>query len=728
MRERDHFGTICSVEEFASNGCSNNNREEDSDDDVDVPLSEHKGKGLIFPLRRTKAERTQRIKIKAICMAVVLVATICVSVGTSSLKARSTSLSSSVSKSPSSSSANSVSFSLSRNDFDVLMDGDDNPFPNATCNHFSDYNDTCAFVREAEACAVDGGFINYLELPFCVLHSEAGAIVILLLWLIFLFIALGVTAEEYFCPALSVISDTLRLSHNVAGVTFLAFGNGAPDIFSVYSSINNADNGVQLALGELFGSGIFVTTIVLGAVAYKFPFTLTRRPFIRDVVTYLIAASWTYALLVVGEITTFSAIGFCAVYVLYVIVVVVGRHIYQSRKKKRKANPVEVKQQHARKEELQPPRSPRLQPRSIAEAMDVTESVGLAAALGKTALLIPHPIMEERSRSASMRNGSRSPQHFPITKAINIVDADEGEDEDTDEDNDEEAPLMHRRSEMLVETAWTQFFKGIVPFAREEWDSSGWFGKMYLIFSTPITVALRFTTPVVDYEEEGQNWVQYLQMLQLITSPVFFVFATGFGLTTIGDTNYPVWLLCVVVGGVLALIVWATSRASHPPKYQAAFGFMGFMVAVVWIYIVANEIVNLLQTLGRLFGISDAILGLTVLAWGNSIGDFVSNYTVAKQGYPRMAAGACFGGPALNVLLGIGISCAVACLNNDGRYAMHDQPSHQLKVSGGFLLLSLLSSLVYIPFNKFNASKKFGMYLCVLYAVYVITALTLEFM
>ena len=52
---------------------------------------------------------------------------------------------------------------------------------------------------------------------------------------------------------MSVISDTLKLSHNVAGVTFLAFGNGAPDIFSVYSSINNAKNGIQLALGALFG-------------------------------------------------------------------------------------------------------------------------------------------------------------------------------------------------------------------------------------------------------------------------------------------------------------------------------------------------------------------------------------------------------------------------------------------------------------------------------------------
>ena len=45
-------------------------------------------------------------------------------------------------------------------------------------------------------------------------------------WILFLFIALGTAAEEFFCPALSVISDVLGLSQNVAGVTFLAFGNG----------------------------------------------------------------------------------------------------------------------------------------------------------------------------------------------------------------------------------------------------------------------------------------------------------------------------------------------------------------------------------------------------------------------------------------------------------------------------------------------------------------------
>ena len=77
--------------------------------------------------------------------------------------------------------------------------------------------------------------------------------------------------------------------------------------------------------------------------------------------------------------------------------------------------------------------------------------------------------------------------------------------------------------------------------------------------------------------------------------------------------------------------------------------------------------------------ISDGILGITLLAWGNSIGgtyvytvvmvrsclpplsDAVANVTMARQGFPRMAIGACYGGPLLSIL--IILSYKQGCLN-----------------------------------------------------------------
>lgn len=81
------------------------------------------------------------------------------------------------------------------------------------------------------------------------------------------------------------------------------------------------------------------------------------------------------------------------------------------------------------------------------------------------------------------------------------------------------------------------------------------------------------------------------------------------------------------------------------------------------------------QIFGIVMKVSDGILGITLLAWGNSIGgiylhllhstmravsasmcnmstctDAVANMTMARQGFPRMAIGACYGGPLLSIL------------------------------------------------------------------------------
>lgn len=50
--------------------------------------------------------------------------------------------------------------------------------------------------------------------------------------------------------------------------------------------------------------------------------------------------------------------------------------------------------------------------------------------------------------------------------------------------------------------------------------------------------------------------------------------------------------------------------------------------------------------------IPSTVLGLTVLAWGNSLGDMVANVSVARAGKPRMAIAGCYAGPMFNMLIG----------------------------------------------------------------------------
>ena len=120
---------------------------------------------------------------------------------------------------------------------------------------------------------------------------------------------------------------SLRLSQNIAGVTIMALGNGAPDIFSAMAGIGQ--DRPELVFGSLFGAGVFVTAAVAGCVSVTRPFKLMERPFLRDVSFYLLAGFWAFYIFWRQEIRLLDSIGFLVVYLIYMAVVVVGRYIHQ---------------------------------------------------------------------------------------------------------------------------------------------------------------------------------------------------------------------------------------------------------------------------------------------------------------------------------------------------------------------------------------------------------------
>ena len=106
------------------------------------------------------------------------------------------------------------------------------------------------------------------------------------------------------------MADSLKLSQNIAGVTFLAFGNGAPDVFSAIAAISNAKDGdAGLAFGALFGAGVFVSTVVAGLICIVQPFQSVQRPLLRDLIFFLIAGFWAFYVVWDGRITLFETMG-----------------------------------------------------------------------------------------------------------------------------------------------------------------------------------------------------------------------------------------------------------------------------------------------------------------------------------------------------------------------------------------------------------------------------------
>ena len=94
-----------------------------------------------------------------------------------------------------------------------------------------------------------------------------------------------------------------------------------------------------------------------------------------------------------------------------------------------------------------------------------------------------------------------------------------------------------------------------------------------------------------------------------------------------------------------------------PPFFKNVYTALGMMTAMLSIACEANEIVGLLTALGVFWKIPTAIMGLTFLAWANSIGDLVADISLARLGKARTAVAACFGSPLLNILFGTGVGC-----------------------------------------------------------------------
>jgi sodium/potassium/calcium exchanger 6 len=169
-----------------------------------------------------------------------------------------------------------------------------------------------------------------------------------------------------------------------------------------------------------------------------------------------------------------------------------------------------------------------------------------------------------------------------------------------------------------------------------------------------------------------------------------------------------------------------------PNQWRPFLSLLGFLVAISWIATIATEVVSLLKTIGVILNISDSLLGLTIFAVGNSLGDLVADITVAKLGYPVMALSACFGGPMLNILLGIGLGGLYMTIN--GRNAGHNEAvasvgtavqvlpyeiaiSKVLVISGASLLVILVGLLIVVPLNKWKMDRKIGWGLIVVWCV-----------
>lgn len=238
---------------------------------------------------------------------------------------------------------------------------------------------------------------------------------------------------------------------------------------------------------------------------------------------------------------------------------------------------------------------------------------------------------------------------------------------------------------------------------------------------TPIVVLdVPNDSPIATHHPDApigpKTWNRWLVATQCLTAPVFLVLM--FSWDDDPDTSITKPILWALIAGLICLAFLITfTKPTHAPSSRYLLCFAGFAVSIGWISAIANEVVGVLKAFGVVLGISDAILGLTIFAVGNSLGDLVADITVARLGFPVMALSACFGGPMLNILLGVGLSGLWITAAREGHEAYKIEVARSLVVSAGTLLLTLVVLLVAVPANGWWMSRGIGWCLIGLWAV-----------
>mmetsp|Transcript_15156 Transcript_15156/g.28802 ORF Transcript_15156/g.28802 Transcript_15156/m.28802 type:complete len:275 (+) Transcript_15156:67-891(+) len=153
------------------------------------------------------------------------------------------------------------------------------------------------------------------------------------------------------------------------------------------------------------------------------------------------------------------------------------------------------------------------------------------------------------------------------------------------------------------------------------------------------------------------------------------------------------------------------------------FTLYGFTIAATWLDSIADKLVQLLGLFGILLQIPATVMGLMVLAPGNSLQDLVANVSLSKKGLSTMATTACLAGPIFNLCVGLGLGFW-ALMKNTGKEEIRVELPANI-ATGFYFTIANCALIVFAGrvVGKGVIGRGYGYVACGLYVVYVLTSL-----
>ncbi|XP_044283864.1 sodium/potassium/calcium exchanger 2 isoform X1 [Varanus komodoensis] len=512
---------------------------------------------------------------------------------------------------------------------------------------------------------------EYPEDLFSLEERRRGAVILHILGMVYMFVALAIVCDEFFVPSLTVITEKLEISDDVAGATFMAAGGSAPELFTSLIGVFISHSNV--GIGTIVGSAVFNILFVIGMCALfsKEILNLTWWPLFRDVSFYIMDLILLIIFFLDNFIMWWESLTLLSAYIVYVTFMKFNVQVEEIVKNLLSKNSMEK----------------------------VSPEPEVKSNTGEDQTLTTKPRLQRGGSSASLHNSLMRNSIFqlmihtldPLAEELGSYGKLKYYDTMTEEGKfKERASILHKMAK-----------KCQVEDGGKRNGSANHAEKIEVEVTPPNDGPVQNGTAVgAEEEEEDEDQPLSLawpdtprkQLTYLIIFPIVFP-------------------------------LWVTLPDVRNPSAKKFFP-LTFFGSISWIAAFSYLMVWWAHQVGETIGISEEIMGLTILAAGTSIPDLITSVIVARKGLGDMAVSSSVGSNIFDITVGLPLPWLLyACINSFSPVAVS---SNGLFCAIVLLFIMLLFVILSIAACKWRMNKFLGFTMFGLYFVFLIISVLLE--
>ncbi|KFW69964.1 Sodium/potassium/calcium exchanger 2 [Pygoscelis adeliae] len=523
---------------------------------------------------------------------------------------------------------------------------------------------------------------------FSLEERRKGAVMLHVIGMIYMFIALAIVCDEFFVPSLTVITEKLSISDDVAGATFMAAGGSAPELFTSLIGVFISHSNV--GIGTIVGSAVFNILFVIGMCALfsREILNLTWWPLFRDVSFYIVDLILLISFFLDNLIMWWESLTLLTAYFCYVTFMKFNVQVEEWVKKFLNRNKV--------------------------EKVTTADAEGKSPNAGDKddQTLTTKPRLQRGGSSASLHNSLMRNSIFqlmihtldPLAEELGSYGNLKYYDTMTEEGKfKERASILHKIAKKKCQVEDSERQNG----ANNPEKSA----KVEVAVTPPSDSGPVQNGIAHNVEEECSLWL-FLQNEEDEDQPLSLAWP---------DTARKQLTYLLVLPIVFPL--WASLPDVRKPRSRKFFPIT-FFGSISWIAFFSYLMVWWAHQVGETIGISEEIMGLTILAAGTSIPDLITSVIVARKGLGDMAVSSSVGSNIFDITVGLPLPWLLYAAINS--FAPVTVSSNGLFCAIVLLFLMLLFVILSIAFCKWRMNKILGFLMFGLYFVFLIVSVLLE--